>query len=304
MKRFKMQAAAACFCVMALLLPSNSNGSQDPDSDLNLRDLINHGVDAARKNDQSTLKQIASDLMIPNYGGWFKNTFGDEVGGRFANSYKSTFDRTQEWLPKLFEALASQEGELIIDNASDLPNDRAGGCGRSLVMASHQQATFYRVAIVKRESSGTATGTGAGYFARIEGRFRRLDCKTLGLQDGATQPANEGSKGTEVSPSGSNSRRPARVRMGGQVAASKIIHRVPPHYPELAKARQLSGTVRMHVIVGISGAVQEVEVLSGDPLLASAAVEAVRQWTYKVMTLNGEPVEVDTTVDLIFSLAF
>lgn len=96
--------------------------------------------------------------------------------------------------------------------------------------------------------------------------------------------------------------RPQRIRIGGNVQAAKVITRVQPQYPEKAKQQGITGTVRLHVVIGTNGSVQEVAAISGDPLLADAAVEAVRQWKYQVTTLNKVPVEVDTIVDITFSL--
>jgi len=94
-----------------------------------------------------------------------------------------------------------------------------------------------------------------------------------------------------------------RIRIGGNVAESQLKHKVQPHYPQEARDAGIEGTVRLHVVLSTSGKVQQLDVVSGDPILAKAAAEAVRQWKYKPMLLNGERVEVDTTVDVIFSLA-
>lgn len=93
-----------------------------------------------------------------------------------------------------------------------------------------------------------------------------------------------------------------RIRQGGNVTAAKLVNRVQPLYPPLARQTRISGTVRLHAIIGKNGAVEQLEVLSGHPLLVQAALDAVRQWKYQATTLNGEPVEVDTTIDVIFSL--
>jgi protein TonB len=92
------------------------------------------------------------------------------------------------------------------------------------------------------------------------------------------------------------------LRVGGNVQAAKIINRPTPVYPPLARQTRISGTVRLHAIIGKDGTVQQLEVLSGHPLLQQAAMDAVRQWRYQPTLLNGEPVDVDTTIDVIFSL--
>ncbi len=92
------------------------------------------------------------------------------------------------------------------------------------------------------------------------------------------------------------------LKVGGNVIAAKIVNRVTPVYPPLARQTRISGTVRLHAIIGKDGTVQQLEVLSGHPLLQQAALDAVRQWRYQPTLLNGEPVDVDTTIDVIFSL--
>jgi periplasmic protein TonB len=93
-----------------------------------------------------------------------------------------------------------------------------------------------------------------------------------------------------------------RIRQGGSVQAALLVNKVQPVYPPLARQTRISGTVRLHAIISKSGTVQQLEVISGHPLLVRAAMDAVQQWRYKPTLLNGEPVEVDTTIDVIFSL--
>jgi protein TonB len=94
----------------------------------------------------------------------------------------------------------------------------------------------------------------------------------------------------------------SRIKVGGNVTAARLQNKVSPVYPALARQTRISGTVRLHAIIAKDGTVQQLEVLSGHPLLVQAALDAVRQWRYQPTLLNGEPVEVDTTVDVIFSL--
>jgi protein TonB len=94
----------------------------------------------------------------------------------------------------------------------------------------------------------------------------------------------------------------SRIRQGGSVQAALLINRVQPVYPPLARQTRIAGTVRLHAIISKQRSVESLEVLSGHPLLVRAAMDAVQQWKYKPTLLNGEPVEVDTTIDVIFSL--
>ncbi|MBZ5526411.1 MAG: TonB family protein [Acidobacteriia bacterium] len=94
----------------------------------------------------------------------------------------------------------------------------------------------------------------------------------------------------------------SRIRQGGNVTQANIIYRAQPSYPPLARQTRIQGTVKLHAIISKTGTVQQLEVVSGHPLLVQAALDAVRQWRYRPTLLNGEPVEVDTTIDVVFSL--
>jgi len=94
-----------------------------------------------------------------------------------------------------------------------------------------------------------------------------------------------------------------RTRVGGAVQAAKLVNKVQPMYPPLARQTRISGTVKLHAIIGKGGIVEQLQVVSGHPLLVQSALDAVKQWRYQPTLLNGEPVEVDTEIDVIFSLA-
>ncbi|HET9802683.1 MAG TPA: M56 family metallopeptidase [Candidatus Acidoferrum sp.] len=96
-----------------------------------------------------------------------------------------------------------------------------------------------------------------------------------------------------------------RIRIGGDVEAAKAIEKVPPVYPEKAKAAGVQGTVILHAVIGIDGTPQSLKVMNNqiDSDLARAAVEAVSKWRYQTTLLNGEPIEVDTTIQVNFTLA-
>jgi TonB family protein len=93
-----------------------------------------------------------------------------------------------------------------------------------------------------------------------------------------------------------------RIFTGGTVQAAKLIHLVQPEYPREAKRMLIQGTVHLHAIIGKDGRVSELRVIDGDPDLAHAAMNAVRRWRYKPTLLEGNPVEVDTTISVVFTL--
>jgi TonB family protein len=97
---------------------------------------------------------------------------------------------------------------------------------------------------------------------------------------------------------------PKRIRIGGNVQAAKVITKVQPIYPESAKAAGAQGSVLLHAVVSKDGRPLSLQVLNSqvNPDLARAAVEAVSQWRYQPTLLNGDPVEVDTTIQVKFTL--
>ncbi len=90
------------------------------------------------------------------------------------------------------------------------------------------------------------------------------------------------------------------MRVSAGVAEKQLIHKAKPEYPEDAKKAKVKGEVRLRILIDEEGKVSDVKVLKGDPRLADAATEAVKQWRYRPMILSGEAVEVDTEVGLKF----
>lgn len=95
---------------------------------------------------------------------------------------------------------------------------------------------------------------------------------------------------------------PSRITVGGKVQGANLIHRVEPIYPKLAVQTRVSGTVRFTAVIGRDGTIQNLQMVSGHPLLFQAARDAVKQWLYKPTLLNGQPVEVATQIDVNFVL--
>ncbi len=93
-----------------------------------------------------------------------------------------------------------------------------------------------------------------------------------------------------------------RIRVGGGVQAAKLIESVPPDYPPLARQARIQGVVRFVIVLATGGEVMSVQLIGGHPLLAPAAMEAIRRWRYSPTLLNGQPVEVVTVADVTFTL--
>ena len=96
---------------------------------------------------------------------------------------------------------------------------------------------------------------------------------------------------------------PQRVRISQGVTKGLLIHRIEPVYPALARAARVQGDVILTAIISTSGEIENLQLVSGHPMLVPAALAAVRQWRYKPYLLNGAPVEVETTITVIFTLS-
>ena len=95
---------------------------------------------------------------------------------------------------------------------------------------------------------------------------------------------------------------PKKVNISAGVAVGMLISKVTPIYPPIAKAARVQGTVVLQANISKTGTIEDLQVVSGPAMLQESAIDAVRQWRYKPYLLNNEPVEVETTVNVIFTL--
>jgi len=94
-----------------------------------------------------------------------------------------------------------------------------------------------------------------------------------------------------------------RIRVASRVVEANLIHDVTPQYPAEAGRDRIEGTVVLMAVIGTDGSVKDVRVESGLPVLAQAAIDAVKQWRYKPYTVDGQPVEVDSRITINFTLS-
>jgi TonB family protein len=117
---------------------------------------------------------------------------------------------------------------------------------------------------------------------------------TGGGFSGIISPPNQGNPAPPV---------PQRIRVSQTVEQGLLVTKVNPQYPKEARDQHIQGTVVLSVIVDKEGNVANIQLISGHPLFAPVAIEAVKQWKYKPYLLNGEPLEVNTQVTVNFTLA-
>jgi TonB family protein len=93
-----------------------------------------------------------------------------------------------------------------------------------------------------------------------------------------------------------------RVQVSSDVA-SMVTHAVPPAYPILARQMKVQGSVILQAVIGRDGLIEDLQILSGPPILAGAATEAVRQWHFKPHYVGAEPVETDAKITVNFTIS-
>jgi periplasmic protein TonB len=95
---------------------------------------------------------------------------------------------------------------------------------------------------------------------------------------------------------------PDPIKVGGDIMAAKLIYKVDPEYPKLARLTRLSGTVTLEALIDEEGNVTNPKIVNGDPIFNQASLDAVRQWKYSPTILNGEPIAVMTSIKVVFRI--
>lgn len=125
-----------------------------------------------------------------------------------------------------------------------------------------------------------------------------------GLSTGSALPTFVAAAQPQPHPVPTTSKAPENPRqVGGDVQAAKLIRKIIPGYPPLAKQARVSGTVRLTGVIAKDGSIEQLQVVSGNPLLVPSALAAVKQWLYRPTFLNGQAVEVIAPIDVIFTLS-
>jgi len=177
-----------------------------------------------------------------------------------------------------------------------------GAIGRGLRAGSQKRASVSTATKVNREtnSSGEPAGdtrNASGLRTRTSSSATSVDPPSGGLmvtQNGKViyrLPPEEKWAATDKASQGSD-----------DVSASRLIHRVEPQYPPDARERHIQGSVTLDVQIAGEGVVRTVAVVEGDPVLAEAAIEAVRQWRYRPYSVDGRPVDMQTRITIKFTL--
>ncbi len=248
-----------------------------PESAEGLKSLLQDWFAAIKAGDTAKSTQYLDSFAIPNHQEWFANTFGPVEGARLEAKYTDLQGKPLDWLKKGAEREIKAEKFSVEVSVFDKPPSTQMRLPQAFLAAMVQPTALYH-AVTRKEANDNSPDF-LGDFIYVDGGFRFLDLQIM--QALSTAP-------------------PMRVMIGVQRA--RLINQVQPVYPQEARDQKIQGTVMLHVIISTDGSVHQIQVVSGHPILVQAAIDAVRLWRYQPVLLNGQAVEVDTQINVRFSL--
>jgi TonB family protein len=267
-----------------------------PDTPGGLEHLAKDIIKAEKEGDTARAAALAQTMILPNPAAWYLQTFGPDIandeGAKYAASQKSL---PNEIVRFFFGAIQNHFTDVEAARFGESCDDNSGESAFGTLQLRLERVPLYELRLKNghqflRLFALAYVDSGFRYVLapRIPDHFPFVSTKTTTVA-------------TEVA-SPSLPENTQRLRVGGTVQSARIVRRVQPQYPEVARNERLQGTVRLHALIGKDGSVSHLVVLRGYCSLAKASVLAVSQWRYTPTLVNGEPVEVDTTIDVIFAL--
>jgi hypothetical protein len=250
-----------------------------PESASGLQAQLESILRIASDKKSKQLDELINGLQIPESADWFSAAFGGELGATLAATYKSSWKDYAEAVVRMFRENASGKHSQVFlkeySPSSPVPND-------SFIQAIFQNSKIPLKLYTASVGKDRPIGTLPGLYIYSQGAFRIVNWRTFyGLPNV----------------------KPVRIRVGTATAMNQLIRQVNPVRSAEARQEHLQGTVVVHIVIDRDGSVLRADPVSGPAELAKESVDAVRQWLFKPTFLNGDPVEVDSTVNIIFSNA-
>jgi len=247
---------------------------------------------AQQESDIARAGVLLNSFVIPNYEKWYQENFDEGATARVLPTYRD-LEKSLAAQIASFLLKAQTEGLKDVEVARFDKNcdDNASEQTFNTLDARLKVFPLYELRMFEGNQFKRLFA-----FAYIDGGFRFVLTPDFS-QGGLSMEAGRQER-IQVAP-----QKISVVKQGGAVTAASLINKVQPVYPEIARQERLSGTVRLHAIIDKEGNIRELRVISGRCSLARASVDAVRRWRYRPTLLVGQPVEVDTTIDVIFALS-
>lgn len=268
-----------------------------PDTAQGLQKLMKDMMKIEKQDKQQELALFAKSLLLPDADNWFKSVFGDVAGAALTSASKQARAATELGARETLAMFRKQHlAEVRVVRFDDSCNPLATPAEYPFLLLRQRAEPLYDV----RFSDGSNEFVWA-YFAYVDGAFRfigNLKRSNAGYPFRERETQSLGDKSGE--PEGKTGE---RIRVAGNVQQATLIHQDIPKYPQDAKDNHIQGTVLLHAVIGKDGTILFLDLSQGVCALAGSAMEAVKNWRYKPTLLNGEPVEVDTTISVIYTLS-
>jgi TonB family protein len=258
-----------------------------PDSTKGLEKLMKDMMKLVEAGDSGTLALYTRSLAIPDPQTWYKSVFGEETGLLLANASepaRSGVERdAQTTISSLWSKRMTEIHAVKFENSC---NDVATATEYPILLLREHDVPLFDV----RFHSDPHTGVLWGFFAYVDGGFRYVGDIQKRLPPSYVKRA----------PGEANN--PSAVKVAGNIQAAKMVHQEMPSYPMVQKARYEQGRVILHAVIGKDGTVHDLNLIEGECAFSKSALEAVKKWRYSPTTLNGSPVEVDTTITVVYQM--
>lgn len=247
-----------------------------------LKQLLLDMRTAAKEGNDDKLAAFVRDMEIPNCDAWLHRMFdSDKADSWMGLCEAESRDPRERDMKELFGHIAKQDGEITTRKVNDNPQP-GKGLEWGWLQANKQPLDIYWASWLPTSEPKESEADPIGYFMFIDGAFRWE--------------------------SSIQSFRPSQTKTNhSKIVLPKLIKKVDAIYPPDASARNVVGTVRVYYVIGGDGLVYNAHAISGeglsdDPLLRKAAEDAVRQWQYLPLTIDGKPAEMDFHADVVFAV--
>jgi TonB family protein len=267
-----------------------------PDTVQGLEKLMKEMMKLEKQNNQQELLPYAKSLLLPDADKWFKSVFGDSAGTSLASASELARNGIEFGAPETLATLRKKEQtEVRAVRFDDSCSPLATSAEYPVLLLRQRPEPLYDV----RFSDGSRESVWA-YFAYVDGAFRyigSLKKADAGYPFQRTKTQSSGDKSGDAE--GKTER---RIKVAGNVQQATLIHQEVPVYPPDAKEKHIQGTVLLHAVIAKDGTIRLLDLTEGVCPLAGSAMDAVKKWRYKPTLLNGDPVEVDTTISVVYTL--
>jgi TonB family protein len=263
----------------AAVLPSLASPSTFPDSTDGLKAQLDEVLKAYQKDDSKRVAELLGGFFLPQPDVWMERQFGKDRALSFVGDY----GRAETNFGTHFRSMLESDGKLPaveVEAAPVDPPELPMGIfaeGELPVPLTPIHIETFRIRLAVHEQGPAPL---MYCFVYEGGAFRLL---------GGGHPF-----WIET---------PLKMHVEhGVFQAAKLFHMESPEYPLGARAEGVEGVVILHAIIGTDGKVRDLSLISGNRVFVKSAISAVRRWRYRPTTLNGIPIEVDTSISVIFSL--